>query len=145
MKRILVCLDSSPRAPMVLAAAVDLASRTGAKLDLLRTVGVPTDIHGGLVGLSPAELSERLVEWAHADLKAFAEGAPAGMVEGRHVRVGTPWDAICREAITLDVDVIVLGSHGHTVLDRVLGTTASRVVNHADRSVLVVREKGATG
>ncbi len=139
MKRILVCLDSSPRAANVLAAAVDLASRNGAKLDLLRTVGVPTDIHGGLVGLSPAELSERLAEWAHTDLAAFAESAPPGMVEGRHVRVGTPWDAICREAIALDVDLIVLGSHGHTVLDRVLGTTASRVVNHADRSVLVVR------
>jgi nucleotide-binding universal stress UspA family protein len=128
---------------MVLDAAVDLASRTGAKLELLRTVGIPTDIHGGMVGLSPAELSERLAEWAHADLATFAARAPAGMVEGRHVRVGTPWDAICREAVALDVDVIVLGSHGHTVLDRLLGTTAARVVNHADRTVLVVREKGS--
>jgi nucleotide-binding universal stress UspA family protein len=142
MQRILVCLDSLPRSTAVLAAAVDLATRTGAKLDLLRTVGIPTDIHGGLVGLSPAELSERLAEWAHADLATFAASAPPGMVEGRHVRVGTPWDAICREAISLDVDLIVLGSHGHTVLDRLLGTTAARVVNHADRSVLVVREKG---
>src|SRR3954471_836138 len=62
MQRILVCLDSSPRAAMVLDAAVDLATRTGAKLELLRTVRIPTDIHGGMVGLSPAELSERLAE-----------------------------------------------------------------------------------
>ena len=144
MKRILVCLDSSPRAAAVLAAAIDLGSRTGAKLDLLRTVGVPTEIHGGLIGLSPAELAERLAEWAHADLEAFAKAAPPGLVEGRHVRVGTPWDAICREAIALDVDMIVIGSHGHTMLDRILGTTASRVVNHADRSVLIVREKGVS-
>ncbi len=143
MKRILVCLDSSSRAPGVLTAAVDLATRTGAKLELLRTVGIPTDVHGGLVGLTPAELSERLAEWAHADLAAFAQSAPDGMVAGRHVRVGTAWDAICREAIALDVDLVVLGSHGHTVLDRVIGTTAARVVNHADRSVLVVRERGA--
>jgi nucleotide-binding universal stress UspA family protein len=37
------------------------------------------------------------------------------------------------------VDLIVIGSHGYDALDRLLGTTAAKVVNHADRSVLVVR------
>jgi nucleotide-binding universal stress UspA family protein len=35
--------------------------------------------------------------------------------------------------------LIVIGSHGYGGLDRVLGTTAARVVNHALCSVLVVR------
>lgn len=34
---------------------------------------------------------------------------------------------------------IVIGSHGHGGIDRVLGTTAAKLVNHADRNVLVVR------
>jgi nucleotide-binding universal stress UspA family protein len=55
--------------------------------------------------------------------------------------LATPWDGICRAAIELDADLIVLGSHGYGALDRVLGTTAAKVVNHADRSVLVVRSK----
>jgi nucleotide-binding universal stress UspA family protein len=38
-----------------------------------------------------------------------------------------------------DVDLIVIGSHGYHDADRVLGTTAAKVVNHADHSVLVVR------
>ena len=38
-----------------------------------------------------------------------------------------------------DVDLIVLGSHGFDVLDRIVGTIAAKVVNHADRAVLVVR------
>ena len=38
-------------------------------------------------------------------------------------------------------DLIVIGSHGYGAIDRVLGTTAAKVVNHADRTVLVVREK----
>jgi nucleotide-binding universal stress UspA family protein len=42
-----------------------------------------------------------------------------------------------------DVDLIVIGSHGYGALDHVLGTTAAKVVNHADRSVLVVRPKGS--
>jgi nucleotide-binding universal stress UspA family protein len=34
---------------------------------------------------------------------------------------------------------VVLGSHGYSGFDRILGTTAAKVVNHCDRSVLVVR------
>jgi universal stress protein F len=48
--------------------------------------------------------------------------------------------SIERAAAENDVDMIVIGSHGYHGLDRVLGTTAAKVVNHADRSVLVVRD-----
>ena len=40
----------------------------------------------------------------------------------------------------LNVDLIVVGNHRYHGVERVLGTVASRVVNHADRNVLVVRE-----
>jgi nucleotide-binding universal stress UspA family protein len=42
-------------------------------------------------------------------------------------------------ARTVDVDLIVLGSHCYHGLDRVLGTVAAKVVNRADRDVFVVR------
>ena len=42
----------------------------------------------------------------------------------------------------LDVDLIVMGSHRYHGVERVLGTVASRIVNHADRNVLVVHERG---
>ena len=51
----------------------------------------------------------------------------------------TAWDGICHAARELDVDLIVIGSHGYGAIDRVIGTTAAKVVNHADRNVLVVR------
>ena len=51
----------------------------------------------------------------------------------------SPWDAICAAAIAEDVDAIVIGSHGYDVLDRLTGTTAAKVVNHADRTVIVIR------
>jgi universal stress protein F len=38
---------------------------------------------------------------------------------------------------------VVIGSHGYGGLDRVLGTTAAKIVNHASCSVLVVREAQA--
>src|SRR5260370_25478838 len=44
MKRILVALDGSPRAPAVLAAAVSRARAQGGQLVLLRTVVLPPDV-----------------------------------------------------------------------------------------------------
>ena len=52
---------------------------------------------------------------------------------------GTGLSAKCEEAG--GVDLIVIGSHPIHGVERVVGTVASRVVNHADRSVLVVRER----
>ncbi len=140
MKKILTCLDSSPRAPSVLAAASDMARRTGAKLTLFRSVGLPPELsREDVFGVSPNILLERLLGAAKEDLLRYRETVPASLIDGVEVRVGTPWDAICSEAKKLDVDLIMIGSHGYGGLYRVLGTTAAKVVNHAECSVLVVR------
>jgi nucleotide-binding universal stress UspA family protein len=138
MKRLLVCLDSSPRAQAVLATAHDLARRTGAKLAIFRSVGLPPEFDKELLAISPNDVIGELEKRAKADLEALTASATAD-IEGIYVRIGTPWDAICTEAKVLDCDMIILGSHGYSALDRVIGTTAAKVVNHADRSVLVVR------
>jgi universal stress protein F len=141
MKRILVCVDASPRAPLVLEAAADLARRTGARLSLLRTIGVPAEIDQELLVHSPAGVIETMTARANRDLAKLAETLPESLVEGTYVHVGTPWDTICREAKLLDVDLVLLGSHGYSGFDRILGTTAAKVVDHADRSVMVVRQR----
>ncbi len=139
MKRILVCLDASPRAGLVLETAADLGRRLGAKLCLLRAVSLPAHIDQEAVthGASPVEDLETA---AKSDLAAIAAKL-LDQVEGVHVRLGVPWDAICHEAKMLDCDLVVLGSHGYKGLDRILGTTAGKVVNNCERSVLVVRAK----
>ncbi|MBX3197874.1 MAG: universal stress protein [Labilithrix sp.] len=140
MKTILTCLDTSPRAPHVLSTAADLARRTGARLVLFRSVGLPPELaREDIIGVSPNALADRLVEAAKADLERFRADVPPELMAGIEVRVGTPWNAICAEATARSVDLIVIGSHGYGGIDRLLGTTAAKVVNHADRSVLVVR------
>jgi nucleotide-binding universal stress UspA family protein len=54
---------------------------------------------------------------------------------------GDPWRRILDVAQELDVDLIIAGSHRYRGLDRVLGTTAAKLVNHADRNVLIVHER----
>lgn len=139
MKRILVGLDSSPRARGVLAAAVDLARRTGAKLRLFRAVALPPELPATLWSMPPNQLLDSFVGTARRELDDMAKTVPDDLVEGTTTLVGVAWDAICNAARDVDADMIVIGSHGYGLLDRVLGTTAAKIVNHADRSVLVVR------
>jgi nucleotide-binding universal stress UspA family protein len=145
MKTILVCLDSSTRAPFVLATAAKIAGQTGAHLRLLRAVGLPPEVDQELLVHSEADVLQMLTRKAKADLEALAkrlsEVGPQAVIDGIDIHVGSPWDTICREAAAIDCDLVVLGSHGYSGLDRVLGTTAAKVVNHCDRSVLVARPR----
>jgi nucleotide-binding universal stress UspA family protein len=142
MKRILTCLDGSQRAAYVLATAVSLARSTGAKVLLFRAVSIPSELPPQLYSVSPSDLPDILLESAKRDLAELARDVPPDLIDGIEVHVGSPWDAICTAAQAHDADLVVIGSHGYGVLDRILGTTAAKVVNHVDRSVMVVRSKG---
>jgi nucleotide-binding universal stress UspA family protein len=143
IRKILVGLDTSPRAARVLETAVALAQRYGAKLILCNSVGIPFDFPADALGLSPTALPGIMEEAARRDLEARARGLPPEIPHKVDIQIGTPWQVICSLAKDEDVDLIVIGSHGYSGLDRVIGTTAARVVNHADRPVLVVRDKPA--
>lgn len=141
MKKFLVAVDGSSVAPAVLETAVKLARRSDATLTLLRVVGLPVELPERTLVNSPEEVGNVLETLAKTDLAQLAELVPRELVTKIRVELGSPWQKVCEVGVEEDVDLIIVGSHGYGVLDRILGTTASRVVNHADRSVLVVRPK----
>lgn len=140
MDRILVGLDASPRAAGVLKTAVDLARRAGGKLLLFRAVGIPVGIPHEAYSMSPASLADLLETEAKRYLEQIAANVPPELLLGTAIGVGTPWQAVCTAADHHNADLIVIGSHGYSGIDRLIGTTAAKVVNHATQSVLVVRE-----
>jgi nucleotide-binding universal stress UspA family protein len=140
MKKLLVCLDGSDRQHDVLAAAISLARHARARLVLFRSVGVPVDVPPAAYAMKVEDVPALLQRQADEALAELADKVPPELYAGRRVSIGVPWPAIERAAAEEDVDLIVIGSHGYQGLDRVLGTTAAKVVNHADRSVLVVRD-----
>lgn len=136
---ILVAVDDSPRAAMVLGAAGALAQKKNTSLIILRVVPPPMDIPAEAMTISPAEVTAMLVDDALAKLMKL-RAAHLQNVESKAVaQVGMPWESICEKAKQSDAQLIVMGSHGYDGFDRILGTTAQKVVNNADRSVLVVR------
>jgi nucleotide-binding universal stress UspA family protein len=142
MQRVLVALDGSPRSPAVLAAATALARARGGRLSLFRAVGLPPDVPQDFWKTSEEPLIEVLRRRAQAYLEEIVKTVPAELraPEPVEIAMGVPWQAVCDAAIRSRADLVVIGSHGYAGLDRVIGTTAAKIVNHATCSVLVVRE-----
>ncbi|HMF40675.1 MAG TPA: universal stress protein [Polyangia bacterium] len=135
----LIALDDSPRAAAVFEAGTALARLTGAQVFLVRVLTEPTDIPPAAL-TTPDNLGRDLERAVRGEFQRLMNTAPDVPFAAPLVVEGDPWRRIIDIGKQLDVDVIVMGSHRTHGIERVLGTVASRVVNHADRSVLVVRE-----
>ena len=76
--------------------------------------------------------------------KTVAQFAAAGKQAAKELKRGHPAVNLLEEAEARDVDLIVVGSHGGSALDRfLLGSVSEHVLRHAPCSVLVVRSAPA--
>jgi nucleotide-binding universal stress UspA family protein len=139
MKRILVGLDGSPSERLVLDAALTLATQLGGKLLLFHAVSVPMSLPPHALAVTHDEVTFMLARQSELHLAKLAEESPRGVVDRVVVDVGVPWRALCERAKVEHADLIVIGSHGYSGIDRLIGTTAGKIVNHAHCSVLVER------
>jgi nucleotide-binding universal stress UspA family protein len=106
---------------------------------------IPSFGEGVVATYFPADFAEQAMAQAKKDIEAFrAEHMPPDVKSNALARRGTIYDEILSVAEEIDADLIVMASHRPTLQDYLLGPNAARVVRHAKRSVLVVREK-ATG
>ena len=85
----------------------------------------------------PADLHEKSV--TSAKQKLHEVGAASGREMEVEVRTGHGYNTIMHYAEELQPDLIIVASHRPGMKERLLGSTASRVVRHAACSVLVVR------
>jgi nucleotide-binding universal stress UspA family protein len=68
------------------------------------------------------------------------EIAHGGVHVTAHCREGLPFEELMSLASEQSVDLIVLGTHGHTGLSHILlGSVAEKVVRHARCPVMTVR------
>lgn len=144
IKTILAAVDASERAPHVFDAAAMLAARFGAQLHLLRVLSISPEFPAAAAASHADPLPAHLEQIALAQMSELTLRAPGLSVSPPIVALGQqPWRVILESAQRLNADLIVLGSHGYSGWDRVLGTTAGKVANLADRNVFVVHAPAA--
>ncbi|MFP4589902.1 MAG: universal stress protein [Halobacteriales archaeon] len=134
---ILFPTDGSGPGDLALDHAVDLAEAYGARLEVVSVVDTGVGTEAGVVDIYAS--LEDAADRAIADAVERARSAGLDDVRGT-VLQGTPHRAILEFADERDVDMIVMGTHGRTGLDRyLLGSVTEKIVRLADVPVLTVR------
>lgn len=145
LNTLLVGVADTDGADPALAAAVEIARRTGATLHVLHAYPVPAlfTLSPGLEMIDPAgpvqygELVLRRLEFAVRDL--FPDD---GVV--CHAEPGSAAAALQRTAAAVEADLVLVGATRHGRAGQVvLGTTARRVVRKSGIPVLVLRGTAA--
>jgi nucleotide-binding universal stress UspA family protein len=144
LHRILVPTDFSKHSDNALRYAVAFAEKFNAELLLLHVVQdlawfVPEAVLAA--GTMPTTPIEEFAAAARTALDRVVQGLNLPHLSIRpDVIEGVPFDAILRFAKSKDVDLIVMGTHGHTGLAHLLmGSVAEKVVRKAPCPVLTVR------
>jgi nucleotide-binding universal stress UspA family protein len=151
VKRILCATDFSDASEAAIAEAQKLAAALGAEMVLLHVASEAPQWSETVYTPAVRHVFESQRAWAAAGLNAWVvvlagSGVPARTL----VRTGVAWEEILRVAREEQAELIVIGTHGSTGLNRLLlGSVAERVVRQARCPVLTVRppgpvQKGAT-
>jgi nucleotide-binding universal stress UspA family protein len=134
---VLVPLDGSEYSERALAAGLELARLSGARVTILTVVLAYKDAHVPAVEKLEAQTRAR----AEAYLKPFLdEGNAAGFTLTGRVGHGDPAEEILRAAAEEDADLIVMSTHGIGASGRhALGSVAMKVLQTATCPILMIR------
>lgn len=99
---------------------------------------------GGLAGYYEEldSSAEKYAEDAVENTAAIFHNKNAALLITTRAVIGSPKHVILEESEEFGADLIVVGSHGHGVLERfLLGSVSQSVALHASCSVLIVRKR----
>lgn len=116
---------------------LDLATRLGGEDARIILANILEELPGYVAIELPAGLVEQSRKDAEEKLKAIA--GEAGVKAEIVVRSGHPGNQILELAEETKADLIIVASHRPGLQDYFIGSTAGRVVRHANCSVLVTR------
>jgi nucleotide-binding universal stress UspA family protein len=146
IKRILIATDMSDFAAEAVRFGDDLRRRLRASVTVVyaNEPFIPYDMFdaAAYTSVDQAAVRENLEQRVHAHLAASVPDASAFNVRFMD---GHPAHVINVTANEINADLIVMGTHGRTGLQRVLmGSVAERVVHESKRPVLTVTPAAAT-
>lgn len=119
----------------LLGRAVQLLDEGGS----VRLVHVLEEVPSYVAAELPRDIGERRNAEAMVELKTMAQGAGDDAKITAEVRSGTASGQILQSAEDNGADLIMIASHRPGLSDYFIGSTAARVVRHAQCSVLISR------
>jgi len=143
--KILVPLDGSKRAEAVLPHALEMANRYGAEIIFLRVeelfVMLEWDEVVDLAKCHEKFDTRKKASESYLDL-IKAEFRDKGIKTDTHVVYGPVVKSILTTAEEMDVDIIVMASHGLSGLPRTFyGSVTAGVLQKIDRPLLIIRTR----
>jgi nucleotide-binding universal stress UspA family protein len=143
--RILVPLDGSDRAEQAIPVAARIARAAGGSVILIQAVPLPLDFQ--VEHTIPSErFSENVTEEGKARAFNYLDAASrmaelVGLKTEMRVEYGDPAPSLLAAIESLDVDLVVMCSHGYTGFKRwMLGSVADKIARHAPVPILILRE-----
>ncbi|OIQ65536.1 putative universal stress protein [mine drainage metagenome] len=143
-KHILVPVDGSDTSQFAVSKAADLARAFDSTVTVIYVIdpypfaGVGTDFAYGQAEYLSAATAEANASVHRAKESFVAAGVS---VNTSVVEAHTAWRGIVQAGESLQIDLIVMGSHGRSGLEKlVLGSVAQAVLSHTKLPVLVVRD-----
>jgi nucleotide-binding universal stress UspA family protein len=137
---ILAAIDGSQKSGAALEVAIGEAKIHGAALHVVYV------IETGLFSSIPMDNTWEVIygllenQGKEAELAAAKEAGAQGLGITTHLKEGHAGEEIIRLAREVGADLIVVGSHGKSNLDRILlGSVSGFVVAHSPVSTMVVR------
>ena len=141
-EEVMIPTDGSDAASIAIDHGIEIAKRAGARVHAVNIVDV------GAITLTtntsaPTELVERFEAEGERVTEAIADRATkAGLDVTTSVHEGLPASDLLAYANEHEVDLITMGTTGRTGLNRyLLGSTAERVIRHAEMPVLAVNAR----
>jgi nucleotide-binding universal stress UspA family protein len=134
--RVLVPMDDSEMAKRALEYA--LAVHDDAEITVLHVAGAPSGMMGEAAALTLTDDADEAVKEAASEVFDRAHEIAGEREISTETRVGHPARAILDHAEGFDA--VIVGSHGGSLLDRLLvGNVAEEVFRHSPVPVTVVR------
>jgi len=143
LQRILVGCDFSPDSNLAFQFGLSLAQEFQSELHLAHIIA-PAQYEDLVkrVGESEEEYQHDLRDRLHQKLQNMVPEEARNWCSPHTVlSAGQPHDELVKYAVVHDVDLIVLGLRGHTMVETLfVGSTADRVARNASCPVLLVRQ-----
>lgn len=139
-RHVLIATDLSQETDKIADHAKLIAQHSGAKISIIHVVQHTPIVYGGGEFSIPLDINIEETLRQHAQQALSQVSSRLGIAEqDQYLETGSIKVAVVEVAQEIGADLIVVGTHGHRGIEKMLGSTANAILHAAKCDVLTVR------